>query len=302
MSRRAFPQLAVISAAVLWSLDGLLRQMLYNVPAFLIISIEHVIGALIFIPFLIKGWKEILKLGQRAWISVLWISICGGILGTFFYTSALSYVSYINLSVVVLLQKLQPLFAITLAAVILKEPLSKKFLALAVSAIFGSFLVTFGLQPIADWNDKMIIAALLALLAAFSWGSSTVLGKHALKRLSFTTLTSLRLTITGVITLFALFSTGQYEAVYGMTLSHWKFLLLIVLSTGSLALFIYYYGLNHLPASHVTLYELFWPLSAVAMDWFIRGNIMSPFQAIGAVLLLGAIILLSRENHFSQAQ
>ena len=75
---------------------------------------------------------------------------------------------YINLSVVVLLQKLQPLFAITLAAVILKEPLSKKFLALAVSAIFGSFLVTFGLQPIADWNDKMIIAALLALLAAFS--------------------------------------------------------------------------------------------------------------------------------------
>ena len=84
MSRRAFPQLAVIAAAVLWSLDGLLRQMLYNVPAFLIISIEHVIGALIFIPFLIKGWKEILKLGQRAWISVLWISICGGILGTFF--------------------------------------------------------------------------------------------------------------------------------------------------------------------------------------------------------------------------
>ena len=122
MSRRALPQLAVISAAVLWSLDGLLRQMLYNVPAFLIISIEHAIGALIFIPFLIKGWKEILKLGQRTWISVLWISICGGILGTFFYTSALSYVSYINLSVVVLLQKLQPLFAITLACLLYTSP------------------------------------------------------------------------------------------------------------------------------------------------------------------------------------
>jgi len=169
--KRALPQLAIISAAILWSLDGLLRQALYNVPAFLIISIEHIIGAVIFIPFLIKGWQEILKLGQRTWISVLWISICGGVLGTFFYTSALSYVNYIDLSVVVLLQKLQPLFAITLAAVILKEPLSKKFLVLAVTAILGSFLVTFGLQPIADWNDKMIIAALLALLAAFSWGS-----------------------------------------------------------------------------------------------------------------------------------
>ena len=163
-------------------------------------------------------------------------------------------------------------------------------------------MVTFGDRPFNEWDDKTIIAALLALLAAFSWGSSTVLGKHALKRLSFTTLTALRLTITGAITFFALFSTGQYEAVYGMTLSHWKFLLLIVLSTGSLALFIYYYGLNHLAASHVSLFELFWPLSAVAMDWFIRGNIMSPFQAIGAVLLLCAIILLSRENRFGQAQ
>ena len=77
------------------------------------------------------------------------------------------------MSVVVLLQKLQPLFAISLASVILKEKLSKKFLLLATIAIIGSFLVTFGLQPIAEWEDKTIIASLFALLAAFSWGSST---------------------------------------------------------------------------------------------------------------------------------
>ena len=134
-------------------------------------------------------------------------------LGTFFYTSALSYVSYINLSVVVLLQKLQPIFAITLAAVILKEPLSKKFLVLAVTAILGSFLVTFGLQPIADWNDKMIIAALLALLAAFSWGSSTVLGKHALKHISFQLITSLRLTITALVCMAVIVASNDIEII-----------------------------------------------------------------------------------------
>ena len=199
---------------------------------------------------------------------------------------------------------------ITLVGAILASGLGGSFgtvlgtlaVVFATVNVIGGYLVTFGDRPLNEWDDKTIIAALLALLAAFSWGSSTVLGKHALKRLSFTTLTALRLTITGAITFFALFSTGQYEAVYGMTLSHWKFLLIIVLSTGSLALFIYYYGLNHLPASHVTLYELFWPLSAVAMDWFIRGNIMSPFQMIGATLLLSSIILLSRENRFGQTQ
>ena len=302
MMKKYAPALAVIMAAILWSFDGFIRQNLFTLPSFLIITIEHVIGAILFFPFLLKGWRKISTLRQRGWISILWISVCGGILGTFFYTKALSYVDYIDLSVVVLLQKFQPIFAIALAAVILKEKITKRFLILAGMAIIGGYFVTFGDSPMATWDDKTLIAALLALLAAFSWGSSTVLGKNALKRLSFETVTSLRLSVTAAITLFVLISTGQYEMVTEMTVDHWKYILLIVMSTGSLALFIYYYGLNHLPASHVTLYELFWPLSAVAMDWYIRGNMMSGVQWIGAALLLCAIIFLSREDSLGQTQ
>ena len=300
--KKYLPALAVIFAAFLWSFDGFIRQNLFALPSFLIVSLEHVIGAILFLPLLIRGWKEVSSLGQRGWISVLWISIFGGVLGTFFYTKALSYVNYIDLSVVVLLQKLQPIFAIALAGVILKEKITKRFILLAFAAIVGGYLVTFGSSSINDWDDKTIIAALLALLAAFSWGSSTVLGKHALNRLSFTTVTSLRLAITASVTAFVLLSTGQYDAINNMTLSHWGFIVLIVLSTGSLALFFYYYGLNKLPASHATLYELFWPLSAVGLDWFIHGNILSLPQWVGAILLLGAIIILTREINNGQTQ
>jgi drug/metabolite transporter (DMT)-like permease len=62
------------------------------------------------------------------------------------------------------------------------------------------------------------------------------------------------------------------------------------------ALFIYYYGLNHLPASHAAIYELFWPLSAISFDWFIRGRVMSPAQAAGAIILLTTIVLLTQER------
>ena len=58
-----------------------------------------------------------------------------GYFGTFFYTKALGYINYINLSVVVLLQKLQPVFAIALSSIILKEKLSKRFISLAIVAI-----------------------------------------------------------------------------------------------------------------------------------------------------------------------
>jgi drug/metabolite transporter (DMT)-like permease len=295
--KRILPQLAIIFAAILWSFDGLLRQALYSVPSMIIVTIEHIIGAILFIPFILKARKEIKRINQQTWVSVFWISVCGGILGTFFYTSALSYVNYINLSVVVLLQKLQPLFAISLASVILKEKLSKKFLLLASIAIIGSFLVTFGLQPLSKWEDKMIIASLFALLAAFSWGSSTVLGKYALQKLSFQIVTSLRLIITSVICIVIIMGTEDLSIIADLTRFQWFSMFIISISTGSIALFIYYYGLKFIPASHATLYELFWPLSAMFIDWFFRSRTLESAQIVGAVLLLSSIILLTRDNN-----
>ena len=294
--KRYLPPLAVIAAAFLWSLDGLLRQKLFSVSSFLIITLEHALGAILFLPFLIKGWKNVKKLNQRSWGSIIWISICGGILGTFFYTKALSYINYIDLSVVVLLQKFQPIFAIILAAVILKEKLTKRFLLLAITAFVGGYLVTFGVKPIAAWDDKTIIASLLALLAAFSWGSSTVLGKHALNKLPFQVVTSLRLTITAFVAGLIMISMGDISSITSLNADQWVALATIVISTGAVALFIYYYGLNHLPASHATIYELFWPFSAICFDWFIRGRAMSPAQASGAIILLTAIVLLTQER------
>jgi len=144
--KKIIPPLAVIFAALLWSIDGFLRQELYSISSFVIVALEHLIGGLFFLPLLFRNFSQLKKLGQREWISILWISICGGVLGTYFYTKALSYVNYIDLSVVVLIQKLQPLFAISLAGLILKERLSKRFIGLAFVAMIGGYLVTFGNQ------------------------------------------------------------------------------------------------------------------------------------------------------------
>ena len=288
---------AIMCAAVLWSFDGLLRQYLSEVPALNVVLLEHFFGALLLTPLLFKGWKEIKTLPNRAWISVLWVSLFGGLLGTFFYTKALSYINYIDLSVVVLLQKFQPFFAIGLAAVLLREPLTKNYLICAVAAIVGGYLVTFqnGL-PVLAMDDKTVIAGLMALCAAFAWGSSTVLGKHALKHLSFFSLTGLRLWITTFITVVVILFMGNSPINVSLSKTEWLTILTIVLSTGTVALFIYYYGLKHVLATHATIYELFWPLSAMLIDLFIRGRTLMPGQFMGALLLIGASIFLSRQQ------
>ena len=294
--KRYFPHLAVIIAALLWSLDAFLRQSLYSLSPLLVITLEHGIGSLLFTPILIHNWGRIKKLKQTVWISLLWISILGGMGGTYFYTKALSYVGYIDLSVVVLLQKFQPLFAVSLAAIVLKEKLSKRYLVLALCAMIGGYLVTFGSNPISAGDNNTLIAALFSLLAAFCWGSSTVLGKQALIYLSFSLVTAMRLIITMIVGLFIIIYSGWGLIYSHISYEQWKALLLIVISTGTVALFIYYYGLKKLPASHTTLFELFWPLSAVMIDWIIIRNPLSIPQLSGAVILLASMTILSQER------
>ena len=139
--KKYLPHLSIIFAALLWSVDAFLRQSLYSLSPLLIITIEHGVGSLLFIPIIIKYWNKIKILKQTGWISILWISLLGGICGTYFYTKALGYVGYIDLSIVVLLQKFQPLFAVSLAAIILKERLSSRYLILALF----SFTITYKL-------------------------------------------------------------------------------------------------------------------------------------------------------------
>lgn len=287
---------AVMLAAVLWAIDGLLRQNLSDVPAFQIILLEHAIGAVVFLPVLIRGWKEVTAMRERAWISVAWVSVLGGIVGTVAYTKALSYVDFIDLSVVVLIQKLQPLFAITLAAIILKEKLTKRFLLLASVALLGGYLVTFGANSIGEMSEKTMVASLLAFVAAFAWGSSTVLGKHALKRLSFFTLTALRLWVTAIVAGTVFLSLRNRSDFFALSSNQWITILIIVFSTGSVALFIYYFGLKKVPAGHSAIYELFWPFTAVIFDWVLKGSILQPMQILGAMLLLAVSITLPRES------
>jgi len=106
----------------------------------------------------------------------------------------------------------------------------------------------------------------------------------------------MRLIITTIVGSFIIIYSGWSVIYNHISYEQWKSLLLIVISTGTVALFIYYYGLKKLPASHTTLFELFWPLSAVMIDWIIVGSPLSIPQLSGAVILLASMTILSQER------
>src|SRR3990167_8378865 len=132
----------VIVAALLWAFDGLIRQHLYTLPPITIIFFEHLFGLIILFPFVTKLVLKTRFTKREFWLLVL-ISILSGLLGTLWFTTALGKVHFISLSVVFLLQKLQPIFAISSAAIFLKERFEKGYIKWAVLALISAYFVTF---------------------------------------------------------------------------------------------------------------------------------------------------------------
>lgn len=290
--------LFVISAAILWGVDGIvLRPFLYELPVNLVVLIESGLTALLLSPLIFSRIKEFKQLSPQDWLAFTGVAFFGGSLGTLAITQALFFVDFVNLSIVILIQKLQPVFAIIFAWVLLKERPGKKFFLWAGIAVVSAYFMTFGLHlPDFKSNYATLMAASLSLLAAGSFALSTVLSKKALRNSSFFLATYLRFFLSTIIMLIISLFYMNFDQVAAVTTTHITVFLIIVFSTGGAAIFVYYYGLKKISASSSTIYELAFPLSAVLLEYILRGNLLSPFQWIAVVILFYSIYRVNKIN------
>lgn len=285
--------LLIFIAAVLWGIDGLLRSTLYSLPPITIVFYEHLIGLIILAPFLIKFWNKE-KLTPHEWGAITLVAILSGVLGTLFFTAALLQTNFIPFTVVYLLQKLQPIFTLVTAALVLKEKITKNYFLWAGLALIAGYFVTFpgGVVNFGD-SFEYTAAALFALLAAIAWGSSTAFSRFTLLSHSNTFITGLRFLLTVPFALALLLFLGAAPSLTLVSGSQLLTLVVIAFSTGMFALWIYYRGLKTTPASVATIIELAFPLTAVVID-YVRGTSLAPEQYLAGAVLLFAMHKVSR--------
>lgn len=289
---------AIMLAASFWSLDGVfIRPKFYVLPAGLVVFLEHTLGFIVLSPFLFTNWYKIKKLSKKSWLAILWVCVFGGLLGTLMITKAffIAMSGETTFSTVIILQKLQPIFALIMARLILKEKLSFRFYVWATIGIGAAYFLAFGQINIFE-VDWMHSAVFFALIAAFSFGSSTVFGKRIVNHLDFKMTTALRFGITAVLSLFLIIFTGSISNLSGVTHIQWFYLLIIVFTSGALSMFIYYYGLKRISASAATVCELFWPFSAVILDYILNKNVLNNVQIFSSVILLIVFYFVIKEG------
>ncbi|WP_127715799.1 DMT family transporter [Halobacteriovorax sp. HLS] len=282
----------ILLACILWALDTLVRYPLLGqgISAERIVFTEHLILTVIFLPIL---FKNVRKFWQAKVAHVFYFLIIGGLgsaIGTLAFTRAFGL---INPSLVILLQKFQPIVAIILARFILHERLNSSFFKWGFLCLIGAGLISFedismGLDKIDMGSDLFsqdsLVGYLLALVAVVSWGSSTVFGKKlSLSGLEEKEIMAGRFTM-GLVCLLPILFTGQMNL--DLDGAVWGKVLLMVFLSGILGMFFYYKGLKIISARLCAICEMFFPLCAVLVNWIFLSQSLSVYQIFGGLLLL----------------
>src|SRR5918994_520167 len=287
--------LLVAVGAAMWGTDGILRVPLLEVASpSQIVLLEHLVLLLYSVPAVVLGWRFLRGLGAAQWIALLIIGWGGSALATLLFTTAFAVG---NPTVVILLQKTQPLFAIALAAILLRERLGWAYWPCFAVAMVGAYLISFGdLGPFRALTSAEALAAALALGAALLWGSSTVLGRLVLKDMPFPALTGARLLLAVPLLAAIVAFQGSLGGIGPRFAAEPGRVVLLAMIPGLLALLLYYRGLSGTRASYATLAELAFPATAVILNWTFLGVGVSPKQVLCFVLLWGAVFVLGYLN------
>jgi len=298
------PQSAILLVALgasLWGTDTVLRRPLAGAVSSLpLVFYEHLVLSAILLPVCVATRDQWRRLRPAEWAALLGIAWGGSALGTLCFTQA---VTLGNPTTAVLLQKLQPLFAVLLAAVLLGERLRRRhwfYLAVAMASVylvsFGDrgLLLPFRLLPSPD-GPAHGTAALFAVAAAMLWGASTVLGRYLAPRLSFAALTALRIVAALPLLLVLVVGRGPLQ-LPALDARQFASLLWLALVPGLAALLLYYRGLRSTPASLAAIAELCFPATATLLNWIFLDSRITALQVAGFLLLWGVIAQMERER------
>lgn len=290
----------VILACLFWGVDTLIRYPLVErgINPVTIVFYEHCILALIFSSGLILKIK---RLGDLKIADVFSFVIIGGVGSAIATVAFTESFRYLNPSLVIILQKLQPIVVIILASIILKEEIHKQFILWAGVCLIGGFLVSspdiarFYSLMVQDFSTVTSDAALkgyvLVAISILGWGATTVFGKR-LSMAGFETkdIMSGRF-MTGLLFLIPFVEWDSRYLVLPRGEDFLKIVIMVIIS-GALAMWLYYQGLKRLSARTTAIAEMFFPFFAIIMNWIFLGKQLTELQLIGgAILILGSLVI-----------
>lgn len=290
--------LYIIGAAALWGSMGLFFTVLHNKYGFSSLNIAFLRAAVPGIT-LFAGLglfrRSLLPISRSSLVRY----IAFGLIGiAVFYILAIEGVILTNVATASVLLYTAPAFVTLIAWQIWREPITPYKLMALVAAFVGCALVAgaYDLSALAlNW-----VGVLVAILAGFGYAIFTIFSKASTGESAWTTIAySL---VFGMVFLLPL----QFISIPGMDGagltpliqdgSSWVYVLGLGLGPTLGSYLLFNTGLKYVPASNASVVATIEPVVAGVLGFMLLGQTLALPQIIGAVMVVGAALWLTRQR------
>lgn len=286
MKNKPIDKLKVIYSSVAWGTMGLFIRLI-DMPSSLVACIRGFIGAIFLYGVLCiknKSFELDLVAIKK---NLFWISLSGIAMG---FNWVLLFEAYMNtsISIATLCYYLAPIIVIIMSSIIFKEKITLKKVICITVALVGMMFVS-GILNGNLGSGYGISGMILALGAAILYATVTLSGKKVSGISSFDQ-TIYELLIAAVILIPYNMLTVAKETVILTPKTIGLLILLGIVHTGG-AFAMYFSALHTLEAQIATIFTYLDPVVSILCSVFILREATDPFCIIGAVLIIGALIM-----------
>ncbi|MCK5302034.1 MAG: DMT family transporter [Candidatus Thorarchaeota archaeon] len=224
------------------------------------------------------------------------IILLAGLTGPFL-SQVLQYIglSMTTASETILLLNMSPVFAVLMAAPVLKEKITSEKIGGLFLAAIGAGLIVLGGAPLNDAFDPLhLLGNAIVIVSTFLFAVNGIAGKMAIKSVDAVSLT-LYSTLFAVpfIWLSATF-TEDITVILQLSMSVWAIILWVGVVNTALAFILYYNAMNHIEASRIQIALNLITVWGVLMAFLVLGEPLFALQLVGGALTIIGVIIAHR--------
>lgn len=279
--------LLIISATLFWGVSATTASFLFKqqIDVIILVQMRMTISCFVLVMFFSLFKRDVLRVPIRNLYPLALLGIIGGAGSnfTYYYT-----IKEINVATAILMQYMAPLLVLAYAAIAKEEELTLPKVTAGVASLSGCFFAVGGTEV--SFASLSQLGLVTGILSAVCWAFANVWLRRLVQRYNVWTVLIYAFIFASI---FWMFFNPPWEIITAnytsdMWVTFFGFAVISILIPHSL----YFSGIRYLTASQAIITATFEPIVAIVSAFIIVGEILSPIQMGGAILVLIAIGLL----------
>ena len=280
----------ILLAGTLWGTVGVSTRLIYQLTATNPLSVGFFRLAFATPVLVVTCWmllgRKALRIARR---DLLRMALIGCMLALYqaCYFAAIVWVGVAVATLVTLC--LAPVLVALFSVVVLREPLTRRVAVALICALIGIGCIV-GVQSGGVQHADPVRGVLLACGSALGYAILTLAGRSLAGRYAAIEINTLGFA-DGALILLPLALVSGFVVVYPA--QAWALLVYLGVVPTAFAYVLFLTGMRSTPATVSSILTLMEPLTATILAWILFGERLGPLGLAGAVLLLGALLVLA---------